>query len=146
MNRKIVLVAVLASLATLIFQGISFYKSLSDLSPTNVSEIEAFSDAFNNQVFVGNMLSLLLLLLCNIYGYITKKAQWVFLALAFYAVTEVLNSFKSEAIFHFRKANGLWDGSFSLGLIGAAFLIVVAALAIFINYLLLQYVIKKRRI
>lgn len=146
MNKKIVLVAVLASLVTLIFQEISFYKTLSSLSPTNIAGTQSMSESLSNQVFVGNILSLLLLLLCNIYAYSSKKAKWIFLALAFYAVAEVFNSFKSEAIFHFRKANGLWDGGFSLGLIGAAFLIVVAALAIFINYLLLQYFIKKRRI
>lgn len=146
MLRKMVFITSLTACAIVIFQAIYFYKSFLVLSLSNQVALKQLSDFYANQVLIGDILSLVLLVIYNIYAYASKLAKRLFLPLLFFGLVKVLNAYEAEAIFHFKKENGLWDGGFSLGLIGAGILIAIAALVVFINYLILQYFIKKRRL
>ncbi len=54
-----------------------------------------------------------------------------------------INAFEGEALFHFKKSAGLWNGSFSLGPFVAFILVALAAVVIFIDFTLLKLLLKK---
>lgn len=144
--EKLTSLIFLLALIFIVFQYFNFEIALAQLYDTNPEEATKFFQRFSQNVFLGNLISTLLLLICNITAYFTKKPQWLFLPLIFFAIAHILNAIEGEHIFTYKKATNLWDGSFSLGLIGAFILIALAAMVIFINYLVLKYILRKRSI
>lgn len=77
---------------------------------------------------------LLLLLIANGMLWATQRAWAMWVTFTFVAVFVLIRYFwLGEAFFRFKKDNGLWDGSFSLGPVMGALLVVVAGIAIFVN-------------
>jgi len=68
---------------------------------------------------------------------------WIpFLCTVFIAIT---NSYQEEQLFHFKKANGLWNGGFSLSYFFGPGRIFIAGFVILINYIGFKKYFKNNR-
>ena len=78
--------------------------------------------------------SVLLLLLGNVILWLTRHAWAMWTTLLYFAVFVLLRYFwLDEALFHFKKANGLGNGSFSVGPIFAVIIVAVAVAVVFVD-------------
>jgi hypothetical protein len=81
--------------------------------------------------------SLILLVLANIILWTIRRAWALWLAFAYFAVFIMLNMWwLGESLVAFISQNGLADGSFQIGGLIGAILVIVAGLAVFFNQFL----------
>lgn len=80
---------------------------------------------------------LILMVIGNIILWTTRNGWALWTSLGYLAVFIVIQYFwLNEALFHFKKDAGLWQGGFSLGPVVGAALIISAAIVIFIDHML----------
>lgn len=78
--------------------------------------------------------SIALLVLANIILWKNKKSWTLWLTFAYFAVFVLLNMWwLSDAFISYTKRNDLWNGSFNVGGIFAAFFVVVVGIGVFFN-------------
>lgn len=76
-----------------------------------------------------------LLMLGNGVLWATRSSWAMWTSYVYFAVFAVIDHFwLGQAAFHFKKANGLWDGSFSLGPFFGAFLISAVGVFVFVDH------------
>lgn len=144
MFKRLTVVVFILAFGLLIFQQIQFDVTLATLYETDPIIAAQFFQRVSQEIFIGNMITVVLLVLANVTAILTKRAQWVFLPLLFFSVLHIMNAYKGEALFHYKKSVGLWNGSFSLGPIAAFIFVALAALVIFINYTIMKNYLKKK--
>jgi len=83
--------------------------------------------------------TLVFVLLANVYYWQKGKTLFFFITFLYYGITTIAYYWLLEERFHFKKANGLWHGEFSLTYIGAVFFIIICALGLAINYSVIRY-------
>lgn len=75
----------------------------------------------------------------------TKQLFWLIIPFLFIVFVALTSSNQSEKLFHFKKDNGLWNGSFSMSGIFSYFLIFLSAIVLAINYFGLKMYFKKQK-
>ena len=81
--------------------------------------------------------SLVLLILANVVLWTYRKSWAIWLTFIFFAGFLMVNTWwLSDAILGYKKANNLWDGSFSISGIFGAFLVLIVGIGIFFNQFL----------
>ena len=75
----------------------------------------------------------------------TKQFFWLIIPFLFIVIVALTYGNQSEKLFHFKKTNGLWDGSFSLSGIISYLIIIVAAFVMAVNYFGFKIYFKKQK-
>jgi hypothetical protein len=111
---------------------------LNKVSPADMAVVEldvradvAYNISFNSTI--------LFIILANVYYWQTGKHRFFWITLLYFSITNIAYYWLLEERFHFKKANGLWRGEFSLTYIGAVFFIIICALGLAINYSVIRY-------
>ncbi|MEP6946117.1 MAG: hypothetical protein ABJA02_09385 [Acidobacteriota bacterium] len=76
--------------------------------------------------------TLALAILGNVILWLTRRAWALWATLLYFAVFVLLRYiWLDQALFHFKKENGLWEGSFSIGPLFGAIVVIIAAVFVF---------------
>ncbi len=73
----------------------------------------------------------------------TKQLFWLWIPFLFIIVVTITNTNHEEKLFHFKKANGLWKGGFSLSYVFGIGVIIIAGITLIINYLAFKWYFSK---
>jgi hypothetical protein len=74
----------------------------------------------------------------NVVAIKTQQFFWLWLPLLFIVFVALANSYHEEQLFHFKKANGLWKGGFSLSYFIGIGTIIITGFILLINYFVLK--------
>lgn len=99
MFNKITVVVFALSVGLIIVQLFKFNNRLENLSVTDTKGIENFIYNYTNEICIGNLTVLILLLLCNITAYKLKELGWIFLPLLFLPLCNSLMPGKAKHCF-----------------------------------------------
>ena len=144
MFKKVTITLFIMSVAVIFFQLQRFQSDLQALYNLNLADADLISAKLTQDVLVGNLLNILILAFFNVLAYKTRQLCWLLFPLIFFAFTQIVNAYKGEALFRYKKAVGLWEGGFSVGPFFAIIIIAIAAVAIFINYHILRRLLQKQ--
>ena len=133
----LLLTAVLAYLAYEYYQ----MQSLSLLPADKVNYLKVAADNFSTYGFIICFISWVN---TNIIAVKNNSTAWLWLPFIFTVMVSCVVSYQAEDIFLFNKANGMWKGGFSLSYFAGIVIILVAAVALLINYFIVKAIIKKR--
>lgn len=88
--------------------------------------------------------SVLLLILANAILWRSGKATAIWFTFLYFAVFVLAWYFwLDQSFFQFKKANGLWDGSFSVGPIFGVILVIIAGVLVFVDQFVVLRLAKK---
>ena len=126
------------------FVALSSYKCLHLRSTIDlrVDILESKGVIFNRVVNLG---VLAMLLISNVVYWCNKNAAYFLLTVIFAAIFTASYFEFQEQIFIFKKANGLWNGSFSITYLLGVFQILVFIFVVIINYWVIKYYYIKSR-
>ena len=144
MFKKVTITLFIISVVVIFFQLQTFQSDLQALYTLNSADADLISAKLSQDVLVGNFLNILILAFFNVLAYKTRQLCWLLFPLIFFAFTQIVNAYKGEALFRYKKAVGLWEGGFSVGPFFAIIVIAIAAVAIFINYHILRSLLQKQ--
>ena len=144
MFKKVTITLFIISVVVIFFQLQTFQSDLQALYTLNSADADLISAKLSQDVLVGNFLNILILAFFNVLAYKTRQLCWLLFPLIFFAFTQIVNAYKGEALFRYKKAVGLWEGGFSVGPFFAIIIIAIAAVAIFINYHILRRLLQKQ--
>lgn len=125
---------------TLLFAGILFYlankfNTVNDLKFANAKDFVPYYEAATNQFWLlGVVICFASLVWVDMVAIKTKQLFWLWIPFLFTVVVAITNSYQEEQLFHFKKANGLWNGGFSLSYFFGLGQIFIAGFVILINY------------
>ena len=138
MYKKITLAITLLFAAILIYLANRF-DNVADLKLAYANEIlPYYEDAANKFWKVGIMLFFAIWLWANVISIKTKQLFWLWIPFLLMIAVAITDSYHDEAMFHFKKANDLWNGSFSLSYFFGAGEILITGFVILINYFALK--------
>ena len=144
MFKKVTITLFIISVGVIFFQLQRFRSDLQALYTLNLANADLISAKLSQDVLVGNLLNIFILAFFNVLAYKTRQLYWLLFPLVFFAFTQIVNAYKGEALFRYKKAVGLWEGGFSVGPFFAIIIIAIAAVAIFINYHILRRLLQKQ--
>ena len=81
----------------------------------------------------------------NIVALFTKKLGWFWIPFLFIVMVNMISSYQTEALFLYKQANDMWDGSFSISFIGGAVLIIFISIPLLVNYKIVKNDLKKQK-
>jgi len=110
------------------------------IATERINYIQLAADNFRKFGFVSCFISWVL---SNIIAIKTKKTIWLLIPLLLTSIISIIITGQTEEIFKFKKAEGLWEGGFSLSYLVAFFLVIVSVLVIGINYFILKQFLNK---
>ena len=144
MFKKVTITLFIISVGVTFFQLQRFRSDLQALYTLNLADDDLISSKLSKDVLVGNLLNIFILAFFNVLAYKTRQLCWLLFPLIFFAFTQIVNAYKGEALFRYKKAVGLWEGGFSVGPFFAIIIVLLAAVAIFINYHILRRLLQKQ--
>ena len=144
MFKKVTITLSSISVVVIFFQLQTFQSDLQALYTLNLADADLISSKLSQDVLVGNLLNIFILAFFNVLAYKTRQLCWLLFPLIFFAFTQIVNAYKGEALFRYKKAVGLWEGGFSVGPFFAIIIIAIATVAIFINYHILRRLLQKQ--
>ena len=110
------------------------------IATERINYIQLAAENFSKFGFVCCFISWVL---SNIIAIKTKKIIWLLIPLLLTSIISIIITGQTEEIFKFKKAEGLWEGGFSLSYLVAFFLVIVSVLVIGINYFILKQFLNK---
>ena len=112
MYRKISIIIILLFAAILFFAA-NKYNEVNDLKFANAKDVVPYYEAAANQfLLVGTVICFASWVWVNFVAIKTKQLFWLWIPFLFTIVVAITNSYQEEQLFHFKKANGLWNGDF----------------------------------
>ncbi|MCC6584863.1 MAG: hypothetical protein IT271_14255 [Chitinophagales bacterium] len=111
------------------------------IAAERINYIQLAADNFSKFGFVFCFISWVF---SNIIAIKTKKTIWLLIPLLLTSIISIIVTGHTEEIFKFKKAEGLWKGSFSISYLVAFFSVIFTILVIGINYFMLNYFQKKQ--
>lgn len=134
---------------TLLFTAILFYlankyNAVADLKFAYPKDFVPYYEAAADQfLLVGSLICMASWILVNVLSIKNNQLFWLWIPFLFTAFVAIIMSYQNEELFHFKKANGMWKGGFSLSYFFGIAIIIIAAIVIVINFFILKYILKK---
>lgn len=143
MIKKITWTVTLLLALVLVYLMYEYYQmqNLSLLPADKVKYLKAAADNFCTYGFIICFISWVN---TNITAVKTNSPAWLWIPFVFTVWVSCSVSYQAEDIFLFNKANGMWKGGFSLSYFVGIGIILIAAVALLINYFIVKAIIKKR--
>ena len=141
----------LTIILTLLFSAILFYlankyNAVGEYKFFNAKDFVPYYEKTSNQFsIVGTIICFLSWIWAEVVIVKTKQFFWLTIPFLFIVIVALTYVNQSEKLFHFKKTNGLWDGSFSLSGIFSYLIIIVAAFVIAVNYFGFKMYFKKQK-
>jgi len=143
MYRKISIIIILLFAAILFFAA-NKYNAVNDLKFASAKDVVPYYEAAANQfLLVGTVICFASWVWVNVVAIKTKQLFWLWIPFLFTIVVAIANSYQEEQLFHFKKANGLWKGGFSLSYFFGIGTILIAGSILLINYWGLKKICKR---
>lgn len=131
MLNKIYLAVLAVSIGIMVFFTYYSWSWLQSIG-VPVAALEGYAYHANLAWAVLWLSSVLLLILANAILWKNGKAVAIWVTFLYFAVFVLVWYFwLDQSYFQFKKANGLWDGSFSVGPIFGVILVVIAGVVVF---------------
>ena len=84
--------------------------------------------------YVGIVISFINMVWVEILIIKTKELYWLWVPFLMITAVVLTNTYHEEQLFHFKKANALWEGGFSLSYFFCIVIILIAAFFLSVNY------------
>ncbi len=117
-------------MAFFIYYAWSWLQSIGQ--PSAAAAAYTFHDSLAWSLLLGS--TVVMLIMGNVILWLRGKAWAMWATLGYFSFFVLLHYFwLDQAFFHFKKANGLWDGSFSIGPLFGVILVVCAGVIVFLD-------------
>ncbi len=143
MYKKLTIIIAVVFTA-LLFYVANRFNAVNNLKLANAKDFVPYCEAAANQFWlVGIVICFASWVWVNFVTIKTKQLFWLWIPFLFTIVVAIANSYQEEQLFHFKKANGLWKGGFSLSYFFGIGVIFFAGFIILIDYLGLKRYFKR---
>ena len=138
-------IAITLIFATVIFYLADKYNAVADFKFAYPKDFVPYYEAAANQfLLAGIIVYLVSWIWVNIVAIKTNQLFWLWIPFLFTVVIALMMSNQEENLFHFKKANGMWNGGFSLSYFFGIAIILVAAVVVLVNFFVLKNMLKKK--
>jgi len=145
MLKKITIIVSMVFTAILFYVAYK-YDAINNFKFASPKDFVPYYEAAANQFWlVGMIICFTSWLWVAIVAIKTKQLFWLWIPFIFTVFVALRNSYHDEQLFHFKKANGLWNGGFSLSYFFGIGIILIAGLIILINYFGLKKYFQKEK-
>ena len=145
MYKKVTIILIFLCIAILFYVA-NKYNAVNDFKFAAAKDFVPYYEAAANQFWlVGIIISFIIWIWIDVVVIKTKQLYWLWIPLVFIAVIAITNSLYEEQLFHFKKANGMWKGGFSLSFFFNIGIIVIAAFLLLFNYFGFKMYFKKNQ-
>ena len=127
----VLFVVALLVIATITFLAYTQLQSVGFPPPQIVERFEGYESIFKTVLWIS---SVVLLILANVILWTTRKSWALWVTFAYFAVFILLDMWwLGDSLVAYKKQNNLFNGSFQVGGIFAAFMVVIVGIGIFFN-------------
>lgn len=134
MYRNITVVVFSIS-AVILFYLANKYSAVSEFKLAAAEDRAAcYEAAIDKFWYVGIVISFINMVWVEIVVIKTRQLYWLWVPFLMITAVVVANTYQEEQLFHFKKANGLWKGGFSLSYFFCIAIILIAAFVLLANY------------
>lgn len=145
MYKKVTIILIFLCIAILLYVA-NKYNAVNNLKFAAAKDFVPYYEAAANQFWlVGIIISFIIWIWIDVVVIKTKQLYWLWIPFVFIAVVAITNSLHEEQLFHFKKANGMWKGGFSLSFFFNIGIIVIAAFLLLFNYFGFKMYFKKNQ-
>ena len=134
MYKKITLIIIILFTSSLLYLA-NKYNAVNENKFTYPKDfLPHYEQALNQFSIVGTIICFACWIWVDIVVIKTKQLFWLFIPFLFTVFVALTYSNQSEKLFHFKKASGLWNGSFSMSGFFSYLIIIGAAFVLLLNY------------
>ena len=138
-------IAITLLFAAVLFYFASKYNAVADFKFAYPKDFVPYYESAANQfLLAGTVVCLAIWIWVNIVCIKTQQLFWLWIPFLFTAVVALIMSNHEENLFHFKKANGMWSGDFSLSYFFGVAIMVVAAVVVLVNFFVLKNILRKK--
>ncbi len=134
MYKRITIISILVFTFILLYFA-DKYNAVNDLKFAAAKDYVTFYESTADQFWqIGMIICFISWVWVDVVIIKTKQLFWLWLPFLFIVIVAFTNSYQEEQLFHFKKANGLWKGGFSLSYFFSIAIILIAGFVLLINY------------